>query len=266
MDERTLSEGKKELVGPELSRQDARDAVRRMLAGSPQRPFPSDHKHKLHPGAAAEGETVLYDTAFDNSERRLAEAQAKAKRERQLAAVQWSSLESHPPARRLVMVLNDGRLHHWGLYDLLVAKSRDAAADDPPAAVHLALLALAIAERLDHQIYGAERVADFRTSALTALGDARRLAGDLAGARLAISQARINLEMGTGDLVEEANLFAALVNLLCDLGEYEKAAGSLERAHALYRRLGDSRLEGVAVLRPSGESDEVKERQDKRTG
>ena len=266
MDERTPPEGKKGFLGPELSRQDARDAVRRMLAGSPQRPFPPDHRHKLRPRAAAEGEAVRYDKAFDGSERRLAAAQEQAKRERQLAAVQWSSLESHPPARRLVMVLNDGRLHHWGLYDLLLERSRDVAADDPAAAVHLALLALAIADRLDPQAYGAERVADFRTSALTALGDARRLAGDLAGARLAISQARINLEMGTGDLLEEANLFAALVNLLCDLGEYKKAAESLERAHALYRRLGDSRLEGVAVSRPASEDDEDKDRQDKRIG
>ena len=40
--------------------------------------------------------------------------------------------------------------------------------------------------------------------ALAALGGARRLAGDFAGARLAFSQARINLGMGTGDLLEEA--------------------------------------------------------------
>ncbi len=262
MDERTPPEGKKGFLGSELSRQDAREAVRRMLASSPRRPFPPDHRHKFRPGAAADGEAGRYDKAFFDTERHLAEIQAQAKRERQLAGVQWAALVSHPPARRLVMVLNDGRLHHWGLYDLLVEKSRDAAADDPPAAVSLAVLALAVAERLDGQAYGGERVADFKTAALDALGDARRRAGDLAGARLAISQARINLEMGTGDLLEEANLLGALVSLLCDLGEYEKAAGTLERANALYRRLGDPGLEGISVPRPADETGEAPDRQD----
>jgi tetratricopeptide (TPR) repeat protein len=268
VDERTSPEGKKGLLDTALSRADAREVVRRMLAGSPKRPFPQDHRHRFHPTrGTADGETGRYDGAFCEAERRLAEAQKHARRERQLAGVQWSSLENHPPARRLVMVLNDERLHHWGLYELLIEKSRDVAADEASVAVNLAVLALAVAERLDRQVYGAERVADFKTSALAVLGDARRLAGDFAGARLAFSQARINLEMGTGDLLEEANLLGALVNLLCDLGEYEKAAESLERANALYRRLGDSRLEGVTVHRPEeGETGEEKGRQEPRIG
>jgi tetratricopeptide (TPR) repeat protein len=267
VDERIPPEGRKGFLGAELTRQDAREAVRRMLTGSPKRPFPQDHKHRFHPRGAADGDTGRYDRAFHATESRLAEAQERTKKQRQLAGAQWSSLESHPPARRLVMVLNDERLHHWGLYHLLVEKSRYVAANDPAAAVSLAVLALAVADRLDPQVYGAERVADFKTCALAVLGDARRVAGDLAGARLAFSQARINLEMGTGDLLEEANLLAGLVNLLCDLGEYEKAAESLERAHALFRRLGDPRLEGISV-HPSKaeETGEAKDRQDQRIG
>ena len=267
MDDRIPPQGRKGLFGTELSREDAREAVRRMLAGSPKRPFPQDHRHRFHPRRDADGAACPYDEAFREAERRLAETREHARRERHLAGGQWSSLENHPPARRLVMVLNDQRLHHWGLYDLLMEKSRDSAAHDPIAAVNLAVLALAVAERLDPQLYGAERVADFKTSALVVLGDARRLAGDFAGARLAFSQARINLEMGTGDILEEANLLAALVNLLCDFGEYEKAAELLERANALYRRLGDTRLEGVSVRRPEdGDSGEAEDGQDKRIG
>lgn len=249
MDERTPQERGEGLPDTELTRQDAREVVRRMLARSPQRPFPQDHKHRLRRRGAAGDGAGRYDEAFRNAELRLAEVQERARRERRLAHDQWSSLQNHPPGRRLVMVLNDERLHHWGLYDLIAEKSREAAADDPVAAVHLAVLALAVAERLDPQSYGSERVADFKTFALATLGDARRHAGDFAGARLAFSQARINLEMGTGDLLEEANLLGALVNLLCDLGEYEKAGELLERAGALYRRLGDSRLEGFSIHR-----------------
>jgi tetratricopeptide (TPR) repeat protein len=249
VDERTPRELGEVFPDTELTRQDAREVVRRMLARSPLRPFSQDHKHRLRLRRAAGGEAGRYDEAFRKVELRLAEVQERATRERRLAHDQWSSLEKHPPGRRLVMVLNDLRLHHWGLYDLIVEKSREAAAGDPGAAVHLAVLALAVAERLDPQTYGGERVADFKTFALAVLGDARRHAGDFAGARLAFSQARINLEMGTGDLLEEANLLSALVNLLCELGEYEKAGELLERAGALYRRLGDTRLEGFSIQR-----------------
>lgn len=268
MDERTPPQGGKALPEAELSPQNAREAVRQMLARSPQRPFVQHRRHRSRHGCAAEEEAGRYDEAFRNIERRLAAAQEQARRERQLAAAQWSSLENHPPGRRLVMVLNDERLHHWGLYDLLAEKSRAIAADDPTAAVNLAVLALAVADRLDPQVYGAARVTDFKTFALVLLGDARRLAGDMAGARLAFSQARINVEMGSGDLLEEANLLGALVSLLCDCGEYEKAAESLERANALYRRLGDSRhLEGISVHRPpDAEPLGGQERRDTRIG
>jgi hypothetical protein len=165
------------------------------------------------------------------------------------------------------MVRNDERLHHWGLFDLLLEKSREAADRDTAESVSLAELALAVAERLDPEIYGEERVSDFKTAALGALGDARRIAGDFAGARLAFSQARINLEMGTGDLIEEAGLLGGLVKLLCDLGEYGKAAQTLQRASSLYRRMGDSHLSGVTVPRQEKKDAKGKdERTDERKG
>jgi tetratricopeptide (TPR) repeat protein len=249
-------------LGQELSRQERQDMVRRMLAEAPKPPSNVSVLAAWRPNG---GDAAQYDEAFRKTERRLAEAHDRVRRERQMALNQWSALEGHPMARRLMMVRNDERLHHWGLYDLLLDKSRELASIDPPCAVHMAEMALAIAERVDPEIYGVERVADFKTAALVALGDARRLTGDLAGARLAFSHARMNLEMGTGDLLEEANLLGGLVSLLCDLGEYEKAARSLERATALYRRLGDAHhLDGVQV--PSQDEDTGEIRQDQRAG
>jgi tetratricopeptide (TPR) repeat protein len=242
-----------------LSREDNQHVVRRLLAGTP-RCSPQQDRRSF----GADDETVLYDEAFRRTERSLAAAGERIQRERQLAATQWAGLEGHPPARRLVMVRNDARLHHWGLFDRLLAKSREALESDgaAAAAAGLAELALAVAERLDPEIYGEERVSDFKTEALAVLGDARRLAGDFAGARLAFSEARIHLEMGTGDLLEEAGLLGGLVKLLCDLGEYEKAGRSLQRAGALYRRLGDHHLDGMALVQPEKEKEkEAGERQ-----
>ncbi|MBW8874806.1 MAG: hypothetical protein JF614_07555 [Acidobacteria bacterium] len=235
-----------------LSRQDSRNVIRQMLAVVPERPAAGQERGP-RPPVRTDGEGVRYDEAFRRTEHVLSEAHDRVRRERGLAIVQWATLEGHPPTRQLVMVRNDERLHHWGLYDLLLEKSRGAAPRDAGAAMSLAEMALAVAERLSPEIYGEERLADFKTTALAALGDARRTAGDLAGSRLAFSQARIQLEMGTGDLMEEANLLGALTNLLCDLGEYGKAASSLERATALYHRLGDDRLDGARIPWPAEE-------------
>lgn len=253
MEDNLLPGGMERFLKTELSRDENREAVRRLLAGSPRRPSRAQADRS---GLAGRDETVRYDEAFRRTERRLAEVHERVERERQLAAVQWGSLDGHPPARRLIMARNDERLHHWGLFDLLLEKSRETLETDAAAAAGLAELALAVAERLDPDVYGEERVSDFKTAALAALGDARRRAGDLAGARLAFSQARINLEMGTGDLLEEAGLLGGLVKLLCDLGEYGKAAQSLERASALYRRIGDAPLTQVKVPRPQKKEDE----------
>jgi hypothetical protein len=237
----------------ELSREDNLEVVRRMLAGTPRRSSFQNPQDRSSLDAA-----TRYDEAFRRTERVLATANERIQRERQLALTQWSGLEGHPPTRRLVMVRNDSRLHHWGLFDLLIEKSRTAAETDAVQSLGFAELALAVAERLDPEVYGEERACDFKTAALATLGDARRLNGDFAGARLAFSQARIHLEMGTGDLLEEAGLLGGLVSLLCDLGEYEKAAYSLERASALYRRMGDHHLDGTS-LAPSREEDAGKE-------
>lgn len=242
-----LLEGRMErFVKTELSRDENRQIVRRLLTGSPRPSQTPTDRSSL----AGRDEAVRYDEAFRRTEVHLADAHERIQRERQLAAGQWAALDGHPQTRRLIMARNDERLHHWGLFDLLLEKSREAVEADATAAAGLAELALAVAERLDPEVYGEERIADFKTAALAALGDARRRAGDFAGARLAFQQARINLEMGTGDLLEEAGLLGGLVKLLSDLGEYGKAAQSLEKASALYRRIGDAPLTQVKVPRP----------------
>jgi len=238
-----------------LSRQGSSAVIRHLLAITPDETVAGPERGP-RPRARRSGKGAFYDEAFRRTEHLLSEAHDRVRRERSLAIIQWSTLEGHPPARQLVMVRNDQRLHHWGIYDLLLEKSREIASRDAGTAMALAEMALTVAEKLTAGSYGEERLADFKTAALTALGDARRTAGDLAGARLAFSQARIQLEMGTGDLMEEANLLGTLTNLLCDLGEYGKAASSLERATALYHRLGDDRLDGTSVPWPAEDGKE----------
>lgn len=252
-------------IRSELPRQRNLEIVRRLLGE--RRPRPKAELALVRPDGssvrpASSTEESRYDDAFRKVEVTLGEAQARLEREKQAAAGQWSLLEPHPQARRQVMIRNDKRLQAWGLYDFLLGSSRETADREPRAAVAFAELADTIAGTLDPTVYGALRITDFRAAALVTLGNARRLAGDLTGARVAFQQARVHLELGTGDPLEEAHLARHLANLLCDLGEYEKAAHALERATALSRRLGELPLEKLVL--PESEDEAAKPREGSR--
>lgn len=228
-----------------LSPHENQRIVRHLLAGR----VPEEH-------AAAVVEKSSYDALFENLGTRLAEAEARVSQERQTAGRLWSFLEPHPQMRRQVMLRNDRRLQTWGLFELLLGRARSHAESAPSDAADYADLAVTLAGNLDPEVYGMERIADFRTTALAVLGNARRLAGDLVGARIAFQQARLSLEFGSGDPLEEANLLSLLAHLLCDLGEYEKAAQALERATALYRRAGEPDIPVTELPEPLREQEE----------
>lgn len=258
----TREESIRSFIRSELPPQQNLEIVRRLLSGRTVRPKAELALVRPDGSAARHAppeEESRYDDAFRKVEVTLGEAQVRLEREKQAAPAQWALLEAHPQARRQVMIRNDKRLQTWGLYDLLLGSSRETADRKPRSAVAYAELADTIASTLDPEVYGALRITDFRAAALVALGNARRLAGDLTGARVAFQQARVHLETGTGDPLEEVHLARHLANLLCDLGEYEKAAHALERAAALSRRLGETPLEKLDL--PEKEAEAAKPRE-----
>ena len=102
---------------------------------------------------------------------------------------------------------------------------------------------------LDPARYGAARLADFRAGALGALGNARRLASDFAGARSAFREAGGELGRGTGDPLEEAVLLSLRASLHKDLGEFERAMEILDQAAAIYREANEPHLEGRSRIK-----------------
>lgn len=179
-----------------------------------------------------------YDFVFQRVERGVREEQGRLSLERRVAQMLWSSLEIHPQNRRLFLIRNDRRYQTWGLYQCLLARSRDFAEDHPAAALESAELALTITERLDRSRYGSARVADFRAAAFGALAEAKRRAGDLEGARATLDQADECLEQGTGDPLEEAGMETLWARLWSDLGDEESACRAQRRASALTLRAG----------------------------
>ncbi|HKV08234.1 MAG TPA: hypothetical protein VJ725_08860 [Thermoanaerobaculia bacterium] len=240
-----------------LSRDGSREVVRHLLARCP-------HCVKMASGIARRENLVpvteeprsplpavrpeLYDRVFQKVFSGIEQAETRLAREKLRSIGQWSALEGHPQARRLIMIHNDPRLQNWGLYERLLDEGRQAERRDPAAAVELAELALAVVDHLDPEALGEERLADFRATALAALGNARRLGKDFDGAREAFREAWKALAEGSDDPVEQAALVSREANLLCDLGEFEKAAELLERALALYRDGGDLHFQGRTLL------------------
>lgn len=238
----------------ELSREETREIVRHLLARCRICLAAVDaaaRRGDLLSGREGRPETAApgrYDEVFDKIINGTEETRMRLARERLRAGGQWSSLEGHPQPRRLVMIHNDRRLQTWGLYERLLGECRQVGHRDPAEAVNLAALALAVIEHLNPAGFGAERLADFRSAALAALGDARRLAKDFEGAREAFREAWAALEEGADDPLEEASLVSLEASLLCDLGELEEAARLLERALALYREGGDLHFQGRTLL------------------
>lgn len=195
-----------------------------------------------------------YDEIFRKMTEGVGDAQKRLARERKLAGVQWSALEKHPQARRVVMIRNDHRFQSWGLYKCLLERYRTLAEHNPRAAAESAELALTVARCLDPADHGPERIADFLAGALSALGDSKRRLGDLDGALADFEAAHENLEKGTGDPLEEAELEHLWAQLLRDLGQDDEAERALRRASTLYRRIGDPRLQDGWDGSPEDES------------
>jgi tetratricopeptide (TPR) repeat protein len=189
-----------------------------------------------------------YDAVFRRLDlfRTLVEHDILAERER--AESLWTRLQALSPKERLRLVRSETRYQIWGLYGLILGESRKAAAVDPPAAAHLAELALAVADQLHSCAYGEPRIHDFRGAAWVALANARRLAADFAGCRNALQTAWEELDRGTEDPLEEAQLHSVHGSYLADTGEIEPAMAVLERARICARRAGDRHSEGRTLL------------------
>jgi tetratricopeptide (TPR) repeat protein len=176
------------------------------------------------------------------------DARLELARERLRGIGLWHALEKQDQVRRLEMIRDDPRMHTWGLYDRLLEKSREMGFRAPGYAAEIADLALAVVDTLDLDSHGAVRIADLRAGALGALGNARRLASNFAGAEKAFRQAQGELSRGTGAPSEQARLFSFQASLHKDLGDFERAMEILDRVIALYQDLQDPHLQGRALL------------------
>jgi tetratricopeptide (TPR) repeat protein len=157
-----------------------------------------------------------------------------------------------PPEGRLFQVRHHPELHTWGMFEKILDEAKKNVRKDPLRAVDLTHLALAVAERLDADDYGTERIRDFEAAAYICLSNAKRLVSDFPGAETALRMAENRLSEGTGDPGEKINFVSISASLKTDLGDLEGAAESLKAAIKLARRVKDKHLEGRFLIKQSG--------------
>jgi tetratricopeptide (TPR) repeat protein len=225
------------LSDPETAQGDRHAIVRRLVAQAAR-----NLGETLSRNPIPQVDEEAYDEPLRRAVARTRQAQERLMQERRDAGRLWALLESHPPARRRILIRNDRRFQTWGLYDCLRERFQILLEREPKAAVEAAELILAAAQGLSPAAYGEESVRDFQGQALIALGTARRVAGDLEGARMALDQAAAILAMGSGDLLEKAESESARAALLRDLGQPEAAEIAGRRAVRLAHRVGGSRV------------------------
>jgi tetratricopeptide (TPR) repeat protein len=161
----------------------------------------------------------------------------------------WSALDPLLPNERLPVVVMQKDWHHWGLFRALLDAARWYSSRDPQEAADIAQLALDIVGLLDPNAVGGEATAnDMRAKAWMILGNCRRLASDLEGARAAIAEAWRWNEEGAGDPLDEAAILRADAAYAVTVGEFETAETILEKALTLYLAVGDAHHQGRTLI------------------
>ena len=150
-------------------------------------------------------------------------------RERAEAPALFGELLGHPARRQEVLARNSRRFRSLALCGLLLQRSHEVSVDDPAEGERLAALALRLAGLLDGGWYGERVLADTRGRCWSLIGNARRIAADLPGAEEALIQAEDDLDRGTGDLTEKAQLLVYKAFL-------RQAQHRLDEAAVLFRR------------------------------
>src|SRR5947209_9531991 len=87
----------------------------------------------------------------------------------------FAELLAHPKERRRLILANHPRFHSWGLLEALIERGREAGYADPAQGEEFGELALCLADRLDVEFYGAERIEDLKARVWAGISNSRRV-------------------------------------------------------------------------------------------
>lgn len=244
-----------------------RRVVRHLLSGCKQCkeasaaswPFSVARDESLPEGREAEEGNPELDASLQRVLERVKKRQAELFLEREQAPRLWRELDSVEPSRRRLLLTNGERFHTLALCDYVLDRAHEAGFEDEKLAITLAEQAIVIAERVDPEVIGKRLARDLLGRSWAVLGNAKRIAGDLAGAEEALAIGGEWLAAGTGDPLEEARWLDLLASLRGAQREFSKALHLQNRAAGIYRRIGESHLQGRTLVGKAKIFDDMQE-------
>lgn len=194
---------------------------------------------------------------LDSLFERVRDRERALEQEKSEAPLRCVELLQHPPARQLMLVRNSRRFQSWGVCEHLLDLSYDSRFDDVDRTEQLAALAVAVADELSEEQYGASVVADLRARAWAHLGNAQRIRADYRNAEESLQMSEVLLEKGTGDPLELATLLSFSFSLRWHQGRHDEALRFSDRIIAIYERAGDRHWVGATMAEKAAVLDEL---------
>jgi tetratricopeptide (TPR) repeat protein len=191
-----------------------------------------------------EEESAGWDRLVAVLERRLATVSA----ERNDAPRLLAELLAYSPGEREILARDRGHFQTLAVCELLIEKSFEERFRHVPLSIELAELGLLLSGQLDADRYGRSVIKDLQARAWAYLGNARRMALDLAGAEEALANAERLAEGGSADPLEEARILDLRASLLADQGRFEQAAELLDLVIDIYDNLREAHRKGRAMI------------------
>lgn len=119
---------------------------------------------------------------------------------------------------------------------------------DPEGMVELADLARQAAEGLDDSLLGPAAAADLRARTWAELGNAYRVADNMAAAEDSLEKAMLWARRGTGELRLSARLADFSASLFSDRRRFAEACEVMQALYEVYEHLGETHLAGRALV------------------
>lgn len=189
-----------------------------------------------------------YDAATSAVLARVQAAGREIDREREEAESLVVELLALPEGQQTLVAVNHRRYQTWSVADRVREESFRVGMESPVRAVHLARLAVLLAERVDPAPASERLRCDLEVAAWAQLGNALRLRGELPEAEAAFGRARERIEHGTGDPLVEAGMLALHAALRNEQSRYRDAESLARRAYVLYGKVGDRHQQGRALF------------------
>jgi len=234
-----------------------RETARHLLAGCPRCQEitaalwePADVFEDPETLAAAEvsAEDAAYDAVLDRVFARVAATESQLAEQRAAGLRLYEELMQCPAERRHLLLANCQRFRHRMLCERLIEASYEICFEEPHRAVAVARLAVAAVDRLTAEDCGGEELAGLRVRAWAHLGNACRSCFDLPGAEAAFAVTERLLDEGGIAPVERAKVLSLLASWRTTRQRLGEAQQILDRAAAIYKKLGQWNLFGRTLL------------------